>query len=1093
MAKGFNIILGTTDSTNVSTNETVVVRAGAPHFDPPTVGFSFPGNLAPRQGAPTGPYWPVGQYWAFGYCRVTPTPSGDGTGRFFVQTYYDSGHWPHQPERKFHQTFDGLASTLNATLYPTNTDQIEINAGGGVSPYGFATSGDVSGLRHALVVTNDDLTPVYQSARSSFGGSRMGFRRLPKDDILAIYHDDQDLNKFMTIEHLETGFEDDGVTRKVWPAGTQVIAHPYHYVPLYRNDGVTAYNVLPRIAVIEEGQQFPLTGLVNATGSTIAGLFTRFLSEVASGTQMAIRFGGNATWYIVSGIQSNSGMTLHTYGDTLAIISGTMEAVPFAVGSGLVSVGPGLAGCADWDVALYPDYHNGDSVPYLAQVPFTANLVAINPGGAPSGTASYRWEVQQQGGPITTITNSGNAITASFISGVRTDVRVFVSGTGQPTCVHSDATGYIGLSQSLVPGEWWVDTSVAVQNVGSTYLPNNKATVTNTMRIRGQNMNISGVPPTWDLGVYFHHCVHEFIPRFAVMNADWNPNSNPGYLSVKKGQIDGWPSAGVACVARFIAGSNPVAYYQVYCTYTGKQTGTTDDRLTGVVVTGAIRTGSTSSWWFSIPTYQVPSLPASLNSITTIVFQPAIQSWPFIFVKSRVSNVSLGIDSFNQSKLLNARTSNQPKKLWFFKPGQAIHINTYSATPNAELLNVTSPLPAWVDAGTIIALAPWDSYRGGAVEDVVSNVFLNGGNTAFFYLTPLTRTLVDSVTTFSMLAFDATINPGRLWFRDNALLDAYVWMPKRGKFVVPNVDRTKTLVISYDNWDRTTGHFILDLQYDGNIQFTGCRVVSVNGSPTSGYIEDPQFAIQYKDVLYNASTYMTTKNGSLPNVSYVQGAFGIEPRVGLQSHLVDLVIVNRDPTSQYGPGSEGTRVAETNWEKAILTNYPTNAISFPDPIYNPYYKQVNSTGGGGGGGGGCFEASTPVVIRDPQGINEEIPICKVGVGDKVQTIDREGNQSFQEVTMVRALEVDSILEIITSRKRQILVTSEHPIATLGIIEWTKAGDLTLNSKVLTEDGPEWVTRKREIKGKVVVYDLTVDSANTFMVNGILVHNKRILY
>ena len=1079
MAKGFKLILGTTDSTNVRVSDEVQVRADAPHFDPPQVGFAFPPHISPKQGEATGPYWSVSEYWAFAYCQVTPTPTVDGTGRFLVQYYYNSGNWPNDPARKFEQTFDGTATTINGTLHSYTLDELAVNAGGGDATLGFASQYDVSGLRHALIVTNADLSA------SSQAGARAGFRNPGTDDLIAAYRHVVAQNKLQTLTRLEhaTGSPD-------WTAGAQIIAHPYHYVPLYMNNGAVDETVLPRVLVIEEGTQFPLTGLFNVSGTQVSGLYTRFLAEIASGSQtansgnqMAIRFTGTSTWYMVSGVTSNSGLVLFDYGLNPQVISGTAEAVPFAIGSGVVTVGPGLEGCANWDIAISPDIHDGDSTPNLNNVALTAGPVALVPGAAPSGTLSYRWEVQRLGGPITTITNSGNSILVNFSgsispsgTGTPVDVRVFASGTGQPTCVHSDSTGYIGLKKAISAGTFYAEGNPNVIYQSSTSLIVESK---DTWRRVGTNYD----------PLFFHHQIYAYSPHRASLNGAWATYGN--YMSVVKGQIDSWPTTGTFVVAYKQYTST---YRLIYGTYTGKQTGTTDDRLTGVAIVGSLLLDSNYGCSPTPGTSPgVTSVPKTYNSVDTVVYVPSIGTWPFTFVKSKTSSTSVIYENamgFNQHSL---GTNNGRTKIdvWFLKAGQAPEARTqvYGQGPAGQQA-FTTPLPSWVDAGTLVVMAPWDSNLTGSQETLVSNSYWNRGNMGFMYVDSLAPAgqyvsqPVDTLNTNRIYVADVT---SRLATGSMGSFPRYTWLPAKGRIVVPNYDRSKTMIFSYTNWvEFNNGHN----NGTQGIYFDNCRLLGLNGSATSGNLMPFQFVAVYKEGKFESSPTISTKSGQTPETTVYGPGIG-EGLLGYNSTLVD--VVNATLTSGYSPtGTQGTPLSTPNWE-GFLTNFPTNGIVGPDPIYRrPVPAGTAPPTTGGGGGGGCLASWTIVTIKHADGFAKEVPISEVAKGDMIASMDRTSYaMKWCEVLATRALEAEEAFEIITDHGFSILVTGQHPIATCNEKQWTTAEELEVGTWIETENGPDIVTKKEKVITSLTVYDLQVDDLHTFVAGGVLVHNKRV--
>jgi hypothetical protein len=917
MITGFKLILQTTDSDNVSTEETVQARVGLPHWDPPNVTFNFPSRLSPDLGTATGPYWPVGEHWAFAYCQVRPVPSNYGTGNFFVQSYYNSGNWPNNPTSKFSDTFIGTATTLAASLYNTNVSTISVNSGGGVNPWGFATSTDVSGLRKSIIITNSDLS------QADVPWSNQG----SNNELIAIYNHNQDQNRFETIKHLETATVND--IPVIWPLGAQVIFHPYHYVPLYQNElEMDSQNVIPRVCVIENGAQFPIRGIFHVSGTSVTGIYSRLLSEVLI-PQMAVRFGGDSTWYLVDSLISDTSMTIYDYDRNPLIISGTAEAVPYAMGSGLITVLPYMPNCSDWDVSISPTLYDGDGVPNPSGVVYTANLISVVAGGAPSGTIGYKWEVQPLNGAITTI-NSSSQISVDYSAGVPIDVRVNVSGSKQPLCIHSDSTGYMTLVKGVNAGSWFVHSTYQLMNEYFSQIRSQDIAGSTIFKILSTNQE----PAT-----YFHHQLHFYSPKKALLQNSWNTRTNT--ISVKKGQIDNWPSSGPFVVTMAV-NDVPKQNLLIYGIYSGKQTGTSDDRLTGITISACLRV----DWHYQVslepnnPNYNF--LPDSL------IYVPVIGSWPFTFVKNRKSLLSLELEN---AALIEGR-NNSLCSLWFYKPGYPVHTNRWVDRPkhfgasNPNLIQLGQSLPSWIDTGVIVALAPWDSSATGNQELNVVKELWNKGNLAFVQLNPTANRWLTTTDRIDIRAIDYTSrhSTGTL-----GSLPRCTWLPTQGRLVVPQYNRNQTFVIEYTGYNDNGS-----TRDDGEeIILHNCRIVEVNGTVPSGYIQTSTWAVPYKELQYNATPYVFTASGLYPSISILcpgtelgdWGIFGTGPvheyninnmgrTFGFNAMVVDSIHANRSINPDLR-GMNGVALTQPNWEQ-ILPNFPTNGLVAVDSLYRPW-------------------------------------------------------------------------------------------------------------------------------------------------------------
>jgi hypothetical protein len=135
----------------------------------------------------------------------------------------------------------------------------------------------------------------------------------------------------------------------------------------------------------------------------------------------------------------------------------------------------------------------------------------------------------------------------------------------------------------------------------------------------------------------------------------------------------------------------------------------------------------------------------------------------------------------------------------------------------------------------------------------------------------------------------------------------------------------------------------------------------------------------------------------------------------------------------------------------------------------------------------CFPAGTLITLSTW----EKIPIENVGVGTKVVSWH---NDDLLVAEVVRTMEADSS-EGYTTINGKFVSTPEHPYYTQrgwipasklepgdGLLEITKAGDCwILVESVETKEG----------SGKV--YNITVDTSHNYVANGVLVHNKTIMY
>lgn len=454
----FSIKTTTTDTDGNFVQETNNVQAGPVTSGIPEVSYSFPKYVITTEGGVGGPTWGAGNFQGFAFIKVTPTPRNNGTGAFYVQHYYDSGNYPNNPDRRFEDTFRGVGSTIDQQWF-FSTTQLDVD-GGGVGTSGFANSVDWSGLRQAIIISQDtqSIPGPSDDGLQTLDPTRYGGRVLDTDGIFAAYNHDTTSNILETLKVFQKGKTVAGgsTDRTSWPDDSFIFFHPYHYVPVYQNNTLLTEEKLPYVLVLEDGTQNIVKGTVDVSGTSVTGSYTEFLTDI-SGTyqdQAAIQFEGNDTWYLVSGVLSNSGLVIYDYGDNPQLTDVGASVNYYSIGSGLVSVLPDLSGCDSWDVEITPRYNDNDPIS-TETITYTANINTITSPG-PSGTLSYEWVITTEAadGSLSTSGSTGSTVTVDYSDDLRKNVEVTVSGSGQPSCIHSDETGLIDLNYVPAAGTW---------------------------------------------------------------------------------------------------------------------------------------------------------------------------------------------------------------------------------------------------------------------------------------------------------------------------------------------------------------------------------------------------------------------------------------------------------------------------------------------------------------------------------------------------------------------------------------------------------------------------------------------------------------
>jgi hypothetical protein len=134
-------------------------------------------------------------------------------------------------------------------------------------------------------------------------------------------------------------------------------------------------------------------------------------------------------------------------------------------------------------------------------------------------------------------------------------------------------------------------------------------------------------------------------------------------------------------------------------------------------------------------------------------------------------------------------------------------------------------------------------------------------------------------------------------------------------------------------------------------------------------------------------------------------------------------------------------------------------------------------------GGGCFLADTKIKMAD----GSEKNIEDVKTGDKVLTFADEKSHRLVEADVVNIVShtVDGYLII----NNKLKVTPEHRVFVNGA--WQMIGEAKVGDYLIDEDGKQTLIDSIEAKHELVkVYNLTISPYNTYIANGIYVHNDK---
>jgi hypothetical protein len=1081
MAKRFDLIVRTTDQTDNTVSETLQLKAGAISFDAPQVSFEFPPIIAVQTGGVVAPHWGGASSRGFAFCKVTPTPTTNGTGRFLVQYYYQSGLYPSLPARRFDQTFTGSAATLAEDLNKLQKAEVDVSTGGGVTDTGFATSADVSGLRKALVISSEPPQTGGDFGAGSSDGEPL-FQLDAFDEVLAIYNHDLITDTLETLRRLQVAEDSNGNPVDSWATGSYIFFHPYHYVPLYENNTGGSLDAEATMAVMEEGAQYPLTGSMTVTSPIVSGQFTRFLTEISSGVDpVGIRFAGDDTWYIISGVQSNSGLIIHDYGDNPSFTNVQAEVNMITVGSGTITILTALEGCENWDVAFDPEYQDQDEVGNLSVVPFTADIVEVAAGGAVSGTASYDWTVQytMADGNIGTsgFLNQGNTLNVDFAQFTPIDVTVQVSGAGQVGCVHSKSTGFITLLAGAFAGVW--DQTPTTFSLGGAGANQN---LTTQMAWTRQG--------TGAAGIYFHNHLFHYHAKESLLGDGWRPNTD-SIMRFPKGAIDTWSSQGSVVV--YLPKGTPGAPLfsdnprLIYCSYSGKSSTGAFDQLTGVQVIAAGSYSIKYNYLYNMTIGRagyVGTLQPS-NGVFAYVMTP--MHWPHTYVTQKFSDGTIQVAD---SDILKGRVSTRNKILIWGDDQTSLPISVnFTHFSSASNLISTDSLPTNVgNAGAIVSLEAWQSNFGtlGEIQEtlvtefrynrlvqsffVVDNIQHTGGAQEI----PSTISFGESVSIkcWDMTAFD---------IRDRAT-PAWARVPPIGKLLFEN---STGIHIVFDY----SGYTVAGLQ-DREVTFQNCTVNQSLSHPdlATGFSFGRNYiGYNYKELDLSPATVIHTEEGDQENVWLTLRNPGLyQDRLSCADMFVAQIHGSFVETQTLGNlGVPDVGITGVGAER-FRAGFPTNGIPQIDPIYR-FRADDNYSPSIPPASGACVHDLCMVTVKtDPDAKPKDMQIRSIGTGMGIYT-----SEGFKEVRAVKRRKADEAYSLVTEEDDLLIATGEHPVCIdLANEKYCLMEALEPGMQVITLEGPRTVKSIELVAtGDRYFCDLILDTPHNFFANGVLVHNK----
>jgi hypothetical protein len=144
---------------------------------------------------------------------------------------------------------------------------------------------------------------------------------------------------------------------------------------------------------------------------------------------------------------------------------------------------------------------------------------------------------------------------------------------------------------------------------------------------------------------------------------------------------------------------------------------------------------------------------------------------------------------------------------------------------------------------------------------------------------------------------------------------------------------------------------------------------------------------------------------------------------------------------------------------------------------------------------GCRMPTSCVVsgtaVRTPEGVR---PIESLRTGDVILTLDEKNDLVRGRIVALSAAPARSWLRVTLQDGTQVQVTDAHPLAmhnkTDKSLSWAEARSVRVGDSLVTEHGAQTARKIERLHGLTTVFDLTVEPHESFLADGVLVHNKR---
>jgi len=141
------------------------------------------------------------------------------------------------------------------------------------------------------------------------------------------------------------------------------------------------------------------------------------------------------------------------------------------------------------------------------------------------------------------------------------------------------------------------------------------------------------------------------------------------------------------------------------------------------------------------------------------------------------------------------------------------------------------------------------------------------------------------------------------------------------------------------------------------------------------------------------------------------------------------------------------------------------------------------SGGSPGGGSGCFLAGASITMAD----GSTKPIEEIQAGDMILAYDEASKQMKADRVKVVHPPVERDFYLVINGTMKL--TPNHRVLSKG--EWVEIGQLAVGDTLTAPDGkPVPIEKIEKVDGKVMVYNFAVNPYETYVANGVIVHNRK---